>query len=302
MTREEAINEVKKAMPTMWKETKEALNILISELAESEDERIRKVLIHIVKGACSKYGIKYRWDEITEEMLLTYLERQKEQTEELSTRLNGVMQEYVKSGKDEEEQEHRLKCYQLFWDALGDSEFFKQKPSGWSEEDEKMIDYLIEALPMWANGQIAMLPSQADEYVKKLKSLRPQPKVECSEEDKEHLDRIRATLLEIENSASKINGLTESQWVAIRAAHRLLGEYKSLRPQPHTVSVESAVKFGSLEYERGVKDGLNHHWKPSEEQIGALNYAYCELFKRGDVGHNILGPLQKLCDELNELM
>ena len=52
---------------------------------------------------------------------------EKEQTEELSTRLNGLMQEYVKSGKDEEEQEHRLKCYHLFWDALGDSEFFKQK-------------------------------------------------------------------------------------------------------------------------------------------------------------------------------
>jgi len=31
--------------------------------------------------------------------------------------------------------------------------------------------------------------------------------------------------------------------------------------------------------------------------MNALNYAYCELFKRGDVGHNILGPLQKLCDE-----
>ena len=40
------------------------------------------------------------------------------------------------------------------------------------------------------------------------------------------------------------------------------------------------------------------HWKPSKEQIGALNYAYCELFKRKDVGHNILGPLQKLIDDL----
>ena len=58
---------------------------------------------------------------------ISYIEKQKEQTEELSTRLNGLMQEYVKSGKDEEEQEHRLKCYHLFWDALGDSEFFKQK-------------------------------------------------------------------------------------------------------------------------------------------------------------------------------
>lgn len=42
-------------------------------------------------------------------------------------------------------------------------------------------------------------------------------------------------------------------------------------------------------------------WKPTEEQIGALNYAYCELFKREDVGHNILGPLQDLCDDLRKL-
>ena len=44
-----------------------------------------------------------------------------------------------------------------------------------------------------------------------------------------------------------------------------------------------------------------HYWKPSEEQMGSLNYAYCELFKREDVGHNILGPLQNLIDILSKL-
>jgi hypothetical protein len=43
------------------------------------------------------------------------------------------------------------------------------------------------------------------------------------------------------------------------------------------------------------------HYKPSKEQMGALNYAYCELFKREDVGHNILGPLQNLIDTLSKL-
>lgn len=68
----------------------------------------------------------------TEEECEEWIETQKE---ELSTRLNGLMQEYVKAGKDEEEQEHRLKCYQLFWDALGDSEFFKQKEQKPTEGD-----------------------------------------------------------------------------------------------------------------------------------------------------------------------
>lgn len=35
-----------------------------------EDERIRKTLIHIVKGACDKYGIKCKGDDITEEKQL----------------------------------------------------------------------------------------------------------------------------------------------------------------------------------------------------------------------------------------
>lgn len=51
--------------------------------------------------------------------------------------------------------------------------------------------------------------------------------------------------------------------------------FKSLRPQPHTVSIKDATKFGNLEYERGVKDGIQSEksrcWKPNEEQMGALS-------------------------------
>lgn len=41
----------------------------------------------------------------------------------------------------------------------------------------------------------------------------------------DYISGIRKGLLDIENNAENINGLTESQWVAIRAAHSLLGEY-----------------------------------------------------------------------------
>ena len=40
-----------------------------------------------------------------------------------------------------------------------------------SEEDKTMINHIIEALPRWANGQITILPSQAEEYVERFKSL-----------------------------------------------------------------------------------------------------------------------------------
>lgn len=52
---------------------------IFPELRESEDERIRKTLIHIVKGACDKYGIKYQGKEIGEEKLLAWLEKKGKQ-------------------------------------------------------------------------------------------------------------------------------------------------------------------------------------------------------------------------------
>lgn len=123
---------------------------------ESKDERIRKEIIEYLKlhdkgendYAHTMFSEWFAWLEKQKESVdyankeywrgyregeqvildkYAELEKQKEHTEELPIRMNGLMQEYVKAGKDEEEQEHRLKCYQLFWDALGDSEFFEQK-------------------------------------------------------------------------------------------------------------------------------------------------------------------------------
>lgn len=59
--------------------------------------------------------------------------------------------------------------------------FNLQPKQEWSEEDKTMINHIIEALPQWANGQITILPSQAEEYAKRLKSLRPQPKRNCKD-------------------------------------------------------------------------------------------------------------------------
>ena len=252
---------------------KAALEETYPELKEDEDEKIRKEIILFLKDAsnCKTRVI----DSETLAKWAAHLEKQKEPTEELSMRLNGVMQEYVKAGKDEEEQEHRLKCYQLFWDALGDSEFFKQKeqkpnviipkfrigdticlkgsmaeytiesidaecyhgkgwglpisaennyelveqkPTEWSEEDEKMLSsflHKIEVCDLLTNKENVWI-------IRKLKSLRPQPKQEWSEEEKKFIKHC-AELLDEQGEPM--------------CALRL----ESLRPQPH--------------------------WKPSEEQM-----------------------------------
>ena len=78
----EALNWMRELYPGLHGATKEDAEQVFPELRESEDERVRKTLIHIVKGACDKYGIKYKGDDITEEKLLSYLEKQKEQKPE----------------------------------------------------------------------------------------------------------------------------------------------------------------------------------------------------------------------------
>ena len=48
----------------------------------------------------------------------------------------------------------------------------EQQPAEWSEEDKRMIDDIIYCLPRMAMGNIEMLPSVAEQYAQRLKSLR----------------------------------------------------------------------------------------------------------------------------------
>lgn len=83
---------------------------------------------------------------------------------------------------------------------------------------------------------------------------------------------------------------------------------ESLHPQPHTVSIKDAIKFGNLEYERGVKDGIqsekNRHWKPSKEQMDALNY-FIKLWGNSDDQleyTKIFNTVKSLRDDLEKQM
>lgn len=60
------------------------------------------------------------------------------------------------------------------------------------------------------------------------------------------------------------------------------------------------TKFGSLEYERGVKDGIhhaeNHQWKPSEKQMNCLVVA-ASRYGNSEVAN----VLNSLIDDLEKL-
>ena len=148
----------------------EAAEYIFPQLHESEDEQTRKRLMDFISNikAISESGrnsLAIRKDdaEICDAFLL-YLEKQKEQPkEELVYRLNGLMQEYIKEGKDDMEKEHRLKCYQLFWDALEDTSYFEQKEQKPIEDvvkditknKESAIKFLKSAGIMDDNGELA---------------------------------------------------------------------------------------------------------------------------------------------------
>lgn len=198
---------------------------LFPQLRESEDERIRKILIRIVKGACDKYGIKYKGDEITEEKLIAYLEKQKDHFRDDTKKVE------------------------------------KQDYSGLNDLERAIHRGFLSA--GGKNVPVTIIKETAKECLEQMKP------AEWSEEDETRLTNILIMLKEyVIHHYSKDDVNKSVDWLENR--------FKSLRPQPH--------------------------WKPSEKQIGALNYAYCELFKREDVGHNILGPLQKLLDNLKKLM
>lgn len=183
MEREEAIERIKTRFDrwTLDDADMKAIQILIPELHESEDEKIRKTLIHIVKGACDKYGIKYRGEEISEEKLLDYLEKQKEQnpaewSEEDSNMLHDI-EGYV-TGTGSSSGITKKERSEWLWNLP--RRFNLQPKQEWSEEDETIIDCAVEVV------EKAGLPSLAAS----LKSLKPHWKP--SEEQIEALENSTA--------------------------------------------------------------------------------------------------------------
>ena len=265
MTREEAIESIKQFFAgidiALSNRTKEALDVLIPGLAEGEDERIRKWLIDYF----TEIGENWIHREFTCKQIVAYLEKQKEQPkEELVYRLNGFMQEYIKEGKDAAEKEHRFKCYQLFWDALEDENFFEQKEQKPAETDEyKIIKKHItkDVLSSEVNKRLG----ECGWYVTDEKP------AEWSEEDKKRIQRIYDFLWK------NRKGDTDTIYQIEKDADWI----KSLRPDSYK--------------------NCNSRWKPSEEQIEALRLSFEEAFD--DAGDcNRYRRLKSLYEQLKKLM
>lgn len=357
MTREEAIKVIKEAMPTLWKETKDAIQTLIPELAESEDERIRKEIISIVKEygrICEKEGDPCS----TINDCLSYLENLKPSFRQIHDSVawdNGL-----RTGIELEKQKEQKEIVQ--WPNLSNCKhdcktcFAKciyrkeqneeQKPAeDWREDRKKecpfrrILDNNLYGCEQYA-GVVCACDGNCSWVVdypklKEIQDRKEQKPAEqngatingepiptenqsvdislanWSEEDEIHRtfilesleDQIRFCKKDAEGAHYAKQIRTAQNWLkslptfwkpseqeksALRTAILILTE----RNFPKT-TVQLQNILNTFEGEEPRKEQ-----KFGEEEIGALNYAYCELLKRKDVGHNILGPLQKLCDKL----
>jgi len=196
MKKEEAIRDIKRFMRILPNDMQEAIMVLVPELTDSEDERIRK---HIVKFIDEQYPTHGSLKEEKDKML-AYLEKQKEQKP--AEWSEDIIQKAVK--------EVGLTQYQIDWFKTN---VFQPKRE-WSEEDEAAWGDL-----MWCIEQARKSAKDendmgniwfAENWVKnRLESLRPQgskdslqPHWKPSEEMKQNYIRKDA-LLEIIKEESK---------------------------------------------------------------------------------------------------
>lgn len=294
MTREEAIERIK-ARFDKWAlddEDMKAIQTLVPELRESEDERIRKAIVETIKQCPDTFLNPKNRDD-----MVAYLEKQKEATpcsvDEFTLTLRNCLSTDSELTKEQADIFATVYGKELFNVAIG------KLKSGLTKED--IADFKTEKQ-------------------KEQKSVEP-----SDDELQRHQDELYAFKVFAAKQAKEyhISYVHDFEWNNFCA--EILSYFNEQKPTEWSEEDENVIETLirelrlNAQFEYAVRKlGLDYvqtltvldkcrrlypqsHWKPSEEQMGALNYAYCELFKREDVSHNILGPLQNLIDTLSKL-
>lgn len=185
MTREEAIKAIK-AWDFLNNDEKEVIETLIPELAESEAEKVRKTLIRVlnenVGNGIEKYGAKL-------EDALTWLEKQGEQKlvfawseddkKYLRRAINATRNGYPETNNWLKSLKDRVQL---------------QPKQEWSEEDERMCQYVVDDLKfvkeLVNDTNYAVSVGRVEEEINWLKSLKDRYTWKPSDEQMEALDDV----------------------------------------------------------------------------------------------------------------
>ena len=259
MTREEAIKIARKNIHPSYDKGNifEALKILVPELTESEDERIRKGLIYHLKelrewevDTPAPIKVKEHYDA-----WIAYLEKQR----------NEAKRQYdlgVQAGKEE-----------VLYDLEKQEE---QKPAEWSEED----DMLMDELESYILYDKEFNDEQKSWRIKRLKSLRPQPKEDSEAIAKKEYER----------------GKQDGYWEGVKAERDSCKTFHHESPNWPPTMPDLPTKTTTNE----CVSIINPHWKPSEEQMRALLNAEGLLRKYKHIA--IASKLASLYEDLKKLL
>ena len=272
-------------------ELKKAIENQFPELKESEDEKIRKVLLKYFNERNSYRDEDETFNGVPFPSIIAYLEKQKEQRS-----IEDVIKNIT---KNKEAATKFLKSAGIMDDNGELAEMYRseQKPAEWSELDKLHQHNIIAYLEFRKDKN---LPEDTkypvlDAWIDWLKSLGPWPKEEWSEED----ERMwKSALWHIKNSCG--NGGKNS------GEFEVYNWLKSFHPQPKQEWSEGTKKMldeisDYLKYHGREEDAdfirhlrLQPQWKPSEEQMKALEQAMDRNDKLGYL-------LRELHDKLKNL-
>ena len=135
MKREEAIKTIMSA--NVWTDEREALGTLIPELAETEDERIRKALVIMMKVPRKEI---FEAQGITKEQALAYLEKQKDASKAIEAvdRIDKYIDEHLANAHDMKDSNPDKKYYRGWDDALAKmSGILQDVYSGEKQKEQK---------------------------------------------------------------------------------------------------------------------------------------------------------------------
>jgi hypothetical protein len=276
MTREEAIKELRGFIGQLTEGCQEVIKVLVPELRESEDERIRRAIVETIKQCPYDFLNPKNRDK-----MLAYLEKQKEQipyTDFVIKPHKGddnnpydmgfsEAQEYATKrgfgvpfidGEVYVDERHIIQTVGniIRW---ADEHPKEQKPAERSLEDDHIIGFIYDLLneiewkDTWAMSK--------DECLRRLYNYRPQPKQEWSEEDEIKLKLCEDSFLVPQTRQHLIQqGLTPGDMVSW---------LKSLRPQ----IIDSATLYTIEQVNEKIREA--QEWSEEDEKM--LNLTKTQL-------------------------
>ena len=212
-----------------------------TELKESEDERIREALIKYLDALDDneiRYGVSFK-------DMHTWLEKQGEHA---NFRNKIQIGDKVTRNKDGV----LVNLSQLKRVAKKDEKQGEQKPAEWSSEQKHTLQTDNVSYKSSTDAHLWTRAIGFDGEPMESKQAEQKPI------NTDYISGIRKELLSIEDNAENINGLTESQWVAIRAAHRLLGECIAKEQTSAAWNEEDKKKLSDIL--ALLWGGVNHHY------------------------------------------